>query len=152
MFPAWTKTAVTVLHNPAGVQGDNFSYSHEYAVFMFENLKHIIGKTEKEEASVEPFRDWGPTGTRNPNGDTFYPILVDLSGENIIGLGDICDASFHPGKQNVCKDDYIEVYPVGDDGSERKWVFARDSVEQILGDLFVINNNGTFQIQRNKSK
>lgn len=152
MFPAWTKTAVTVLHNPAGVQGDNFSYSHEYAVFMFENLKHIIGKKEKEEASIEPFRDWGPTGTRNPNGDTFYPILIDLSGENIIGLGDVSDASFHPGKQNVCKDDYIEVYPVGDDGSERKWVFARDSVEQILEELFVINNNGTFQIQRNKSK
>ena len=152
MFPTWTKTAVTVLHNPAGVQGDNFSYSHEYAVFLFENLKHVIGKTEKDEASVEPFRDWGPTGTRNPNGDTFYPILVDISGENIIGLGDVCDASFHPGKQNVIQDGYIEVYPIGDDGDERKWVFARDSVEQILGDLFVINNNGVFQIQRNKSK
>ena len=39
IFPYWNKTAVTVLHNPAGVQGDNFSYSHEYAFFLFEDYK-----------------------------------------------------------------------------------------------------------------
>lgn len=44
IFPYWNKTAVTVLHNPAGVQGDNFSYSHEYAFFLFEDYKHVIGK------------------------------------------------------------------------------------------------------------
>ena len=152
MFPNWTQTVVTVLHNPAGVQGDNFSYSHEYAVFLFESFKHVIGKTEKEEKSIEAFRDWGPTGMRNPNGNTFYPILVDFEGQNIIGFGDACDASFHPEGQNVRKDNHIEVYPIGDEGDERKWVFARDTVEDILEDLFVINNNGTFQIQRTKSK
>ena len=152
MFPNWTQTVVTVLHNPAGVQGDNFSYSHEYAVFLFENFKHVIGKTEKEEKSIEAFRDWGPTGMRNPNGNTFYPILVDLEGQNIIGFGDACDASFHPEGQNVRKDNHIEIYPIGDEGDERKWVFARDTVEDILEDLYVINNNGTFQIQRTKSK
>jgi adenine-specific DNA-methyltransferase len=152
LFTNWTKTVVTVLHNPAGVQGDNFSYSHEYAVFLFENFKHVIGKTEREEESIEPFRDWGPTGLRNPTGNTFYPILVDLEGKNIIGFGDACEASFHPEGQNVYKDTHIEVYPIGDDGEERKWVFARDTVEDILEDLFVINNNGILQIQRKKSK
>lgn len=152
LFTNWTKTVVTVLHNPAGVQGDNFSYSHEYAVFLFENFKHVIGKTEREEESIEPFRDWGPTGLRNPTGNTFYPILVDLEGKNIIGFGDACEASFHPEGQNVYKDTHIEVYPIGDDGEERKWVFARDTVEDILEDLFVINNNGILQIQRTKSK
>lgn len=49
IFPYWNKTAVTVLHNPAGVQGDNFSYSHEYAFFLFEDYKHVIGKVEKKE-------------------------------------------------------------------------------------------------------
>lgn len=62
IFPYWNKTAVTVLHNPAGVQGDNFSYSHEYAFFLFEDYKHVIGKVEKKEKTTEPFRDWGPTG------------------------------------------------------------------------------------------
>lgn len=59
IFPYWNKTAVTVLHNPAGVQGDNFSYSHEYAFFLFEDYKHVIGKVEKKEKTTEPFRDWG---------------------------------------------------------------------------------------------
>jgi adenine-specific DNA-methyltransferase len=126
--------------------------THEYAVFLFENFKHVIGKTEREEESIEPFRDWGPTGLRNPTGNTFYPILVDLEGKNIIGFGDACEASFHPEGQNVYKDTHIEVYPIGDDGEERKWVFARDTVEDILEDLFVINNNGVLQIQRTKSK
>lgn len=72
IFPYWNKTAVTVLHNPAGVQGDNFSYSHEYAFFLFEDYKHVIGKVEKKEKTTEPFRDWGPTGLRNPQGNTFF--------------------------------------------------------------------------------
>jgi len=151
-FPNLTKTVVAILHNPAGVQGDNFSYSHEYAVFMFQNLKHVIGKTDRDKKSTEPFRDWGPTGKRNPEGLTFYPILVDLDGETIIGFGDACESSYHPKKQNIRKDDCIEVYPVGDDGDERKWVFARDTVEDIMEDLFVVNNDGIFQIMRTKSK
>lgn len=152
MYPQWSKTVVTILHNPAGVQGDNFSYSHEYAIFMFENLKHIIGKTKREKVSTEPFRDWGPTGTRNPKGNTFYPIFVDLKGENIIGFGEPCEADFHPKHQNINKDDCIEIYPIGDEGDERKWVFARDTVDDILEDLSVTKNNGFFQIIRKKTK
>lgn len=150
--PEWIKTAVTILHNPAGVQGDNFSYSHEYAIFIFENFKHIIGKTKKEKQSNEPFRDWGPSGTRNPLGNTFYPIRVDLQGERILEFGEACGADFHPKSQNVICEDYIEIYPIGDDGNERKWVFARDTVEDISEELYVINNNGVFQIMRAKSK
>jgi adenine-specific DNA-methyltransferase len=152
MYPEWKQTVVTVLHNPAGVQGDNFSYSHEFAIFMFENHKHIIGKTKKENETIEPFRDWGPSGTRNPLGNTFYPIIVDLNGENILGFGDACKSDFHPVNQNIQKENHIEVYPIGDDGNERKWVFARDTVEDISDELFVSNNNGVFQIMRTKSK
>ena len=152
LFPEWNKTAVTVLHNPAGVQGDNFSYSHEYAIFTFENYKHVIGKKEKEEVSTEPFRDWGPTGLRNPEGETFYPIYVSKDGTKIVGFGAACESNFHPGYQNVPKDSYIEVYPIGDDGVEKKWVFARNTVEDIADELFTTCSNGVIQIYRNKSK
>lgn len=151
-YPEWNKTAVTVLHNPAGVQGDNFSYSHEYAIFLFENLKHIIGKKDKEETSTESFRDWGPTGLRNPQGGTFYPILVSKDGKRIIGFGEACKSSFHPNLPNIEKDNYIEVYPIGDDGVEKKWVFARSTVEDIADELFPSVSNGVIQILRNKSK
>lgn len=152
MFPYWNKTAVTVLHNPAGVQGDNFSYSHEYAIFLFENFKHVIGKVEKKEKSTEPFRDWGPSGLRNPQGDTFYPIIVNLQMDKIIEIGEACPSDFHPGKQNVVLNDKILVYPIGDDGIEKKWVFARDTVESILDELYPQVKNGIVQIMRDKSK
>lgn len=152
IFPYWNKTAVTVLHNPAGVQGDNFSYSHEYAFFLFEDYKHVIGKVEKKEKTTEPFRDWGPTGLRNPQGNTFYPIFVNLCGDKIIGIGEACPSNFHPGKQNIICDDKIIVYPIGEDGVEKKWVFARDTVESIIDELYPQEKNGIVQIMRDKSK
>lgn len=151
-YPYWNQTVVSVLHNPAGVQGDNFSYSHEYAIFLFENYKNIIGKAKREKQSTEAFRDWGPSGTRNPQGTTFYPILVDPKEEIIVGYGDACPSDFHPGHQNIVNDDVIEVYPIGDEGDERKWVFARETVEDIADELSVVNNNGIYQIVRTKSK
>ncbi|ADV44640.1 DNA methyltransferase [Bacteroides helcogenes] len=152
LFPYWSKTAVSVLHNPAGVQGDNFSYSHEYAIFLFENFKHVIGKKEKEEKSTEPFRDWGPTGLRNPQGNTFYPIIVNCKSDKIVSIGDACAPDFHTTEQNVVIGDNILIYPVGDDGIEKKWVFARDSVDSIIDELYPVNNNGVIQIMRDKSK
>ena len=122
------------------------------AAFLFENLKHIIGKKDKEETSTESFRDWGPTGLRNPQGDTFYPILVSKDGKRIIGFGEACKSSFHPNLPNIEKDNYIEVYPIGDDGVEKKWVFARSTVEDIADELFPSVSNGVIQILRNKSK
>lgn len=152
LFPYWNKTAVSVQHNPAGVQGDNFSYSHEYAIFLFENFKHVIGKKEKEEKTTEPFRDWGPTGLRNPQGNTFYPIIVNSAGDKIISIGEASSSDFHTTKQNVQIGEDIYVYPVGDDGIERKWVFARDTIDTIIDELFPVINNGVVQIMRNKSK
>jgi adenine-specific DNA-methyltransferase len=34
LFPGYDITSVAVVHNPRGVQGDNFSYTHEFAVFV----------------------------------------------------------------------------------------------------------------------
>ncbi len=152
MFPEWDKTVVTVLHNPAGVQGDNFSYSHEYAMFIFQKFKHVIGRKELEEKSTEPFRDWGPSGLRNPQGDTFYPIYVSLEGDRILGFGKACASDFHPGAQNIITKEHIEVYPIGDDGTEKKWVFARNSIEEVEDDLYPVKNGDIVQIYRDKSK
>lgn len=149
-FPEWEKTNVSIVHNPAGVQGDNFSYSHEYAVFAFEKQKGLIGKTDRDEVSEEAFRDWGGTSSRNLAKNCFYPIYVKNDG--IIGFGDVCPDNFHPGTSNVIKDDIIEVYPIAENGEERKWVFARDTVETIKDNLVVRNRNGIISISRLKSQ
>lgn len=150
-FPQETKNCISIVHNPAGVQGDNFSYSHEYAIFNFNAEKNIIGKTNREEESKEAFRDWGGTCSRKLAKNCFYPIYV--KNDEIIGFGEVCEENFHPSSQNVLNDNgIIEVYPIGDDGEERKWVFARDSVEKIRSNLSVRNNNGVISIMRTKTE
>jgi adenine-specific DNA-methyltransferase len=149
-FPTWVKTSVSIVHNPAGVQGDNFSYCHEYAIYAFENQKGIIGKTDREEESEESFRDWGGTSARSLAKNCFYPIYVK-NGE-IVGFGDVCADDFHPSASNIIDGETIIVYPISEDGEERKWVFARDSVESILDDLVVSERDGILSIRRIKTK
>lgn len=150
-FTTWEKSCISIVHNPAGVQGDNFSYSHEYAIFAFESQKNLIGKTDREEESEEAFRDWGGTCARNLAKNCFYPIYV--KNNQIIGFGDVCPDDFHPESSNIVNNNgVVEVYPISDDGEERKWVFARDSVEQILNELIVKERNGVLSIKRIKTK
>ena len=150
MYPYGNTTAISIVHNPAGVQGDNFSYSNEYAIFSFRDEKNIIGKTDRAENSEESFRDWGGTCARRLAKNCFYPIFV--KGDKIIGFGDVCDKNFHPGSSNVSKGDVVEVYPIGDDGEERKWVFARDTVESIKDNLYPKLSDGKYMIKRIKTK
>lgn len=150
LYPTWEKTCVSIIHNPAGVQGDNFSYSHEYCFFVFEKFKNLIGKTDRTEDSEEAFRDWGGTSSRELAKNCFYPILVQ--GNDIIGYGDVCDDDFHPESSNVVNDDITYVYPISNDGEERKWVFSRNSVESINDELKAKERNGEIIITRTKSK
>ena len=138
-----------IIHNPAGVQGDNFSYSHEYALYTFKNQKNIIGKTNRSETSEESFRDWGGTCARSLARNCFYPILV--KGGEIVGFGDVCSDNYHPGNSNLIKGDIVEVYPIAEDGEERKWVFARDTVETIRENLFPKLFDGKYVIKRIKT-
>ena len=149
LFPNYEKNFISILHNPAGVQGDNFSYSHEYAAYIFNKQKNLIGKTERAEKSEEAFRDWGGTSSRLLAKNCFYPILV--KDEEIIGFGDVCDNDFHPESSNINKDGITYVYPIADDGEERKWVFSRNTVQDIESQLSAKNRNGKISISRAKS-
>lgn len=144
-------SAISIVHNPAGVQGDNFSYSNEYAIYLFDNIKSVIGLTNRDEPTEEAFRDWGGTCSRNLAKNCFYPIYV--KDNEIIGFGAVCDDDFHPNAQNIFRPDgVIEIYPVGDDGEERKWVFARHTVESIKQNLSVKVRNGIYSISRLKTE
>jgi len=81
----------------------------------------------------------------------FYPIIV--KGSAIIGFGDICSDSYHPGPSNKRRrDESVEVYPVDSSGVERKWRYARNSIENIRHLLKVhITNAGEVQILKAKA-
>ncbi|MDD3183304.1 MAG: site-specific DNA-methyltransferase [Alphaproteobacteria bacterium] len=130
MFLEHDVHCITIVHNPRGVQGTNFSYVHEYAFFVLPKGKKIIGNKKIDESEVDwsPLRNWGGESERSDAKNCFYPIIVE--NEKIIGFGDVCDDNEHP-KQTVKVGSKYFIYPIDTSGVERKWRYARQSVEEI---------------------
>lgn len=157
IFPDREVTCVTIIHNPSGIQGKNFSHNNEFAYFVHRDDKKVIATEIRsdEDADVRPFINGAKGNTKNylreSGYNCFYPILVKDG--IIMGFGDVSDKNFHPKSSNVKrKDGIVEVYPIDGDGIERKWLFARNSVEEVIGDLSVKFNTKkkVFEIIRTK--
>ena len=136
LFPGHARTCVTVIHNPGGIQGDNFSYNNDFAYFVYPDKSRSIGMwNRQDDPDIRPLRDVS-TGQhlRTDARNCFYPILVQ--DDTILGFGDVCDDDFHPESANVDRADGVtEVYPIDAKGNERKWVFSRQTVESIRDEL-----------------
>lgn len=141
---------ITIVHNPRGVQGKNFSYTHEYAYFSYPRGLTVIGSKQRDEVLEEELRDHGGESLRTDARNCFYPIFV--KNNQIVGFGDVPNKDFHPKGKNVHrKDKTIEVWPIDVKGVERKWVFARNTIEEIKDKLFVADKkNGDIDIFRRK--
>jgi len=150
----YEQVCVSVVHNPGGTQGNNFSYTHEYAIFVFPKGDRLIQlQNRAENPDIRPLRDVSKGNhLRVDAKNCFYPILVKNG--KIVGFGDVSKDSYHPESANVVKDDgIIEIYPIDASGNERKWVWARQSVETIQNELRVVENNkrGILDIERVKT-
>ncbi|MEK6963622.1 MAG: site-specific DNA-methyltransferase [Nanoarchaeota archaeon] len=140
---------VVIIHNPAGVQGKNFSYTHEFAYFVYPKNGLFIGKTTREKELISPLRDWGGTSARKLAKTCFYPIII--KNEKIVGFGEVCPEDFHPKSANVLhKDGSIHIYPIDGKGIERKWVYSRQSAEENVHQLSVKKINSEYVIIRKK--
>ncbi|MCF8228943.1 MAG: site-specific DNA-methyltransferase [Bacteroidales bacterium] len=133
------KVCVSIIHNPGGIQGDNFKFTNDFAYFVFKKGGKVIGlqKRTKDDADIRPLRDVSfGDHLREDAANCFYPIFI--KDNEIVGFGEVCDDSFHPESANIKKDDgIIEVYPIDPNNVERKWVFARNTVEEIKDELKV---------------
>ena len=121
---------VTIVHNPRGQQGKNFSYTNEYAIFVFPKVLKVIADRKIDDEGVDwsPLRNWGSESERTDAKNCFYPILV--KNDRIIGFGDVSPDDYHP-KQTEKDGDTYYVYPIDRQGVERKWRYARQTVESI---------------------
>ncbi len=148
LFPAHEQHAITIIHNPKGVQGTNFSYTHEYAIFVVPKNKKTIGdrSLSEEEIYVSNLRNWGNESERTDAKNCFYPII--LKDKKIIGFGAVASDEVHPKSANEKqKDGSIFVWPIDEKGVERKWRYARQSVEEIKDILQIKESrSGIFQI------
>lgn len=131
---SYDHVCVTVVHNPRGQQGKNFSYTNEYAIFVFPKALKVIAdrKIADEDVDWSPLRNWGSESERTDAKNCFYPVIV--KDDKIIGFGDVSPDDYHPA-QTVEVNGAYYVYPIDRQGVERKWRYARQTVESILGML-----------------
>ena len=149
LFPAHEQHTITIVHNPRGVQGTNFSYTHEYAVFVIpKNLKTIGDRViDGDDVSWRGLRDNGGESLRTDARNCFYPIIIK-DGE-VVGFGNVVPNDIHPDREENKKDGTY-IYPIDNEGIERKWRYARQSVEKIKHLLRVTDGRGGKEIQIGK--
>lgn len=133
VLPEFNLTSVAIVHNPRGIQGDNFSYTNDFAVFAVREGQKRIARRTLEEADESPLRNWGGQSRRADARNCFYPIFVKDG--VVVGFGPVAPDDLHPEAVNEIADDgTITVWPIDGQG-EAKWRYARQSVEEIRGQL-----------------
>lgn len=128
---------ITIIHNPRGIQGKNFSYTNEFAYFVIPKGDKIIGKRHLSDDEIywSPLRNWGSESLRTDARNCFYPIIV--KDEKIIGFGDVSPNDYHPKKNELLEDGSIAVYPIDAKGVERKWRYESHQNNTIKADEII---------------
>ena len=147
---SYDHVCVTVVHNPRGQQGKNFSYTNEYAIFVFPKALKVIADRRIADENVDwsPLRNWGSESERTDAKNCFYPVIV--KDNKIIGFGDVSPDDYHPA-QTVEANGVYYVYPIDRQGIERKWRYARQTVESIWGMLRPKKIAGGYDIELGKT-
>lgn len=150
IFSGWEIHCITIVHNPRGVQGNNFSYTHEYAYFVFRKGLKVIGNRKLKESEIywSNLRNWGGESLRTDARNCFYPIIIQKN--KVIGFGEVPENSFHPTSQTEEKGGKYYVWPIDSQGIERKWRYARQSVESIKDLLRIKNSSDRIEIEVGK--
>jgi len=150
IFNGYEIHKITVVHNPRGIQGTNFSYTNDFLYFVFKEGKKIIGnrKIKKEDIDWRNLRDNGGESLRTDARNCFYPIITD--GKKIIGFGEVEKDGFHPKNRVIKKGKQYFIYPIDKSGIERKWRYARQSVDSIRHLLRIKESKGGFEVEIGK--
>lgn len=154
IFRGYEHHSIAIVHNPRGVQGDNFSYTNEFAVFVIPAKQKLIVEREldpdEKAANTSNFRNWGGESERSDAKNCFYPVYV--TDGKVVGFGDVAPDEYHPAsRREVIDERTIAVWPVDNNGVERKWRYARQSVEAIQHLLVVKEGRSDPEIYISKS-
>lgn len=128
--PEYRLSRITVVHNPKGSITKDFNRVHEYALFLTrEDVKDCIARTFEENEKPRKMRRWGENSLRTDRRLSFYPIYVKDTA--ITKIGQVPSDDFHPNGRNILLESgEIEVWPIDQDGVERRWNFGLDSIEE----------------------
>lgn len=146
VFSGHKKVCISIVHNPRGQQGKNISYTHEFAFAIYPNdSQKFLADVKREEIDSRNLRDSGTESDRTDAATCFYPFLI--RDNQIIGIGTVPDEDYHPVSNNIVRTDGImEIWPIDDNGNEKKWRYSVTSVNQILPKLEIKRGRNNFQI------
>lgn len=129
--PGYKQSKVSVVHNPKGSITNAFNRTHEYALFLTPEGKRAINRTLEENEKPRKMRRWGENSLRVERKLSFYPVYIK-DGE-VVDIGSIPLDEFHPSSKNITRaDGLIEVWPIDQNGVERRWNFGLDSIRNNL--------------------
>lgn len=129
--PEHTLSKVTVVHNPKGSITRNFNRTHEYALFLTRDGLSTVARTLEKNDTPRKMRRWGENSRRIDRRPSFYPIYI--ADGRVVDVGTVPEDAFSPAGKNVAfPDGRIEVWPIDQDGVERRWNFGLDSIRHNL--------------------
>ena len=150
VFPEYQNTIITIQMNPGGTQSDGFSVTNEYAIVTY--LKEYTKISRKAHIGDDPYnlRRWGSTSNRYAGATCFYPVIIDEDG-NISGFGDVLPDDIHPSAQvEQLNDGSLLVWPIDKNNIEKKWRYARDTVETVVDRMFYERDGERIEIKLNR--
>lgn len=154
IFTDNVKACLPMQHNPRGQQGKNLSYCHEFMFLVYpSDSKKYINDVPKSKIDSRNLRDSGTESDRTDARNCFYPIIVDPVSKEIVGFGDVPDDHYHPDANNtILNDKMIGIWPIDDNGNEKKWRYARQTVESIKHKLEAKLGRNSLQIILNQDQ
>ncbi|MBF0319266.1 MAG: site-specific DNA-methyltransferase [Nitrospirae bacterium] len=144
--PGYRLSRITVVHNPKGSITSVFNRVHEYSLFLTpEKEKNCITRTLEENETPRKMRRWGAYSLRTDRRLSFYPIYV--KDNKITRIGSVPADDFSPSGKNVATSTgEIEIWPIDQDGIERRWNFGLDSIEANLQRIIVLQVDETLDL------
>lgn len=137
---------ITVVHNPKGSPTKDFNRTHEYAIFVTgENVKGCIARIMEENDTPRKMRRWGENSLRTERKLSFYPIYIKNG--KIVDIGIVPDDDYHPvGKNEKQADGSIAIWPIDQNGIERRWNFGLDTIRNNLGRITILEDDGIYDL------
>jgi len=167
LLPEYDKQAATVVINPGGTFGANLSSVHEYVIYCIPAGKDVVRgrplSTEEaglfnrsdEEGNYSPgrMRKRGSESLRRDRRSMFYAVYVDEQAMRPVEVGPELNLEEKPSLRR--KDGLLPVYPVDQNGIERRWSCSRGTMlEEIRAGNIIAERNrkGVINIYKKERK
>lgn len=145
LMPGYDTTSITIVQNPRGNITNNFARTHEYALFIIPKRQSVIARIKKDNTTPRKLRRWGHNSTRLARPTMFYPIYIKDG--KVTRVGKTPSDDFHPQSKNILTESgEIEIWPIDQNGTERRWNFGLDTIKGELERIVVLETKDEYDL------